>query len=810
MTILLIPCNDFDAVLLVEGSFVVPLLSSPSLPSLFVRILDDVFSPKEQPHSSLSSLQEPPQRMLASFETQTLPLCIDLMVESKMTNECSNDSRELPLPLQCLCLDTTLSMKKSAQHKPRIKKNLLASSSMLQCLTMLFLVNSMHAFQYSQNTWYAASLRHERSFLYAEGPINKNKSAQQPYTYTYATNKTKEINELQIVKDEIRKRMSSKGTDWHRTTRQLVNHMLNSADHNNKEASKLVNDAFIQITHSSFASSSWESVKFGLEIMELQVNYHSIPRAVCLQALKALNTLMRRRSGEEESCLQATAAFRILQRLCTGIGIQQNGNSQVQIVLDERDFSMVLNGFVNTGQMNMAHRVVALQLRTEHAPPLSPVTYSILIKGYGRLKDVESVNQVLEQAKMNGVDPDTIMYNSLIDAYINCDDVPKAFEIFQSLTKPRASATEQEIPLPTANLRTYNTMLKGFVKAQNMEKALALSKDMELVELWDAVTTNTLVGVAVATKNFDMAESILDKYTTKAWDSEDKRKRKSQHPNVEAYTELLSGYAKSSRLNKALATMQVMRQRGVDPNQYTYSSLIGALAKAQKIGQAKKLLSFMADSDGIPPNVVTYNALFTGMLEKSDTDNGEDEDELATAFNKSVNEALRLLGVMLKERVYPNAITIATLVDALGRCKPSRVDEAKALIDKMDADRFVARTNARVSTTLIRACAGSSDLEGALNAYRGIKEPDVIAFNALLNTFCQCGRVKMAIDVLSANLKKKKKEVDCIIPDVVTYTILISSLLEIGTAVASRGSFKLFREMKVEWSIVPDAGLVDA
>ena len=53
-------------------------------------------------------------------------------------------------------------------------------------------------------------------------------------------------------------------------------------------------------------------------------------------------------------------------------------------------------------------------------------------------------------------------------------------------------------------------MLKGFVKAQNMEKALMLSKDMEEAKMWDSVTTNTLVGVAIATNHFDMAESILE------------------------------------------------------------------------------------------------------------------------------------------------------------------------------------------------------------------------------------------------------------------------------------------------------------
>ena len=256
-----------------------------------------------------------------------------------------------------------------------------------------------------------------------------------------------------------------------------------------------------------------------------------------------------------------------------------------------------------------------------------------------------------------------------------------------------------------------------------------------------------------------------------------------------------------------------MRHRGVDPNEFTYTSIIGGLAKAGKIAQAKNLLSFMAKNDGIPPSVVTYNALFAGMLKKTDAKGETDNYEEDEAYNELVNEALRLLGVMVNAEVYPNAVTISTLVGSLGQCKPHRVEEAKALVERMDADGFVSENNLKVATNLIRAHASSSDLEGALQVYRRIPKPDVIAFNALLNTFCECGRIKMAIEILHDNLKKKKdqkKDVNCIIPDTATFTILISSLLAIGTEAASKASLKLYIQMKDQWEIAPDAGLVDA
>ena len=77
----------------------------------------------------------------------------------------------------------------------------------------------------------------------------------------------------------------------------------------------------------------------------------------------------------------------------------------------------------------MAHRVVALQERTQHAPPLTAITYSILLKGYGRLKDMNNVEMLLSHAKASEVEPDLIMVNSLLDAYINCGEWSKAKEV---------------------------------------------------------------------------------------------------------------------------------------------------------------------------------------------------------------------------------------------------------------------------------------------------------------------------------------------------------------------------------------------
>ncbi len=732
---------------------------------------------------------------------------------------------------------------------------------------------------------------------------------------------------------------------------------------------------------------------------------------------------IQRYDDEKQRKHQAIASYRILQRLCTGIGLaptttttttsssseietqteaQSNkgkktksgstnksnksnkAKSQVGQVsqhththtLDERDFNMVLNAFVNVRDMNMAHRVVALQKRCSTstvstgnssttstssstmptnadadadadantiptntmpiasaiAPPLSTVTYSILCKGYGQMKDINGVMAVHEAAKLDPTSnilptDDIILYNSFMDAYINCgpDYVHKAYDIFTSILRKHDEQMEMEMegitrkvngnssastttttttstPVAIPNLRTYNTMLKGFVQTEDYKRAMKLSERMKQYNVWDTVTTNTLVSVAVACRKFDVAESILSEHLhegviTGAGTDGNKHHhhhRRRRHPHVEAYSGLIDGYAKAGNLQKALSTMKLMKQRHIAPNEYTYTSIIYALTKVNQIQKAKDLLHYMEHKDdNVYPSVVTYNAFLNGLLDcytlkksqwEKEKENGnvyhsdQDVEDYRQECNIAYDEAMTLFrdnmmsggnsssssssnsssssssssNMDYNRIVHPNAITIAALIDMAGISYPPRLEEAKTLFHTMEEYGYLSSSSSsslssstttttsssstssassssssylRASTALIRVCGIGKDVDGAMDIYQTIHTPDIIAFNALLNALCRNGKIKMAIEVLKENAmarnnndKNKTNNKDSsselqhqhfVETDVATYSILISSLLKIGTTGASRAAFKLYKEMKREWDIFPDTGLVD-
>jgi pentatricopeptide repeat protein len=615
------------------------------------------------------------------------------------------------------------------------------------------------------------------------------------------------------------------------------------------DSSLVVDETIRLVTNRAFTSpfggqQAVERVHIGFQAIEMQLScecalskpYNTVPRWTLLRALMALTALrsndVRRMERHFPNFNPSLQAFRILQRLITGGGVRESLQPGfTNLPLDERDFSMVLNSFVNDGKMDMAHKVVALQERTEHAPPLSPVAYSILIKGYGRSHDIENVKMILSHADSNGVIADTIMLNSVIDAYVNCDCVDEATRIFNSVrysqTKDLAatrSSKEVTSSYPSAQLnqRTYNTILKGFAKVGDLTQALKLSNEMRRAGLWDDITTNTLVNAAVTASKFDIASKILRNCTSSYQPNESKTRmgnyrRGKEHPNIEAYTELLDGYGKAGMTDKAIGVLKLMQERGVEPNEITFTCAIGALARDKRISQAKKMLEYM-EKTGVRATSVTYNTFIAGLVADPPTEDDKDginnNGEAAYAqYNKFVSEALILTGKMIENRVMPNAITISVLVDAMGRCNPPRMGEAQLLVKELDKKKILPLTNERVATSLIKICGRCGDIQGASESFQMIENPDVIALNAFLDACCRVGNLKLAFNTFKEYAAKEthrstklgNRQIE---PDVITYSVLLSALFSLNTNTAAKRARILYRDMKRQ-GISADIGLVD-
>jgi len=617
--------------------------------------------------------------------------------------------------------------------------------------------------------------------------------------------------------------------------------------------------------------NSWHRVALGIELLQLQLGssdvlvapYHDLPKGVIVQALAAVTRLQERSHRDYQnshvdmidgsSFIHPDTAFRLLQRLVTGVGVRNSHRSKhftspklkskgsirskKVAPLYEVDFNRVLNIYSSTGKMDMAHRVIALQERTPHAPALSPVTYSILVKGYGKLCDAENIDMLLRHAaatdeNQNIMKPDTIFFNSLMDAYINCGQFYKAKTILMSMALNdnfvngaiNRKYTIQDLKsdknsffkfalhvCPPPNLRSYNTLLKGYAKQGLLEDALRLSEEMKTLgslsgdtgRWWDHVTTNTLVKTAVVAKKFELAQDILDDHTVAKESIRDSRRH--DHPNADAYTTLMDGYAKDGKLKQAISLLKIMEIRKMEPNEYHYSCLIGSLAREGKIDHAEKMLAYVRSTRVIDRKHqrTIYNAYISGLVKQNGRNTANAGDG---HHDKQVDKALLILREMIDQRIMPDASTVAILLDGFGNCLRPRMEEAMTLVKKLETQKIIPTNHIKVTTALIRVCASCNNLEGAITYFRRILHPDVAAVNALMDAAVRTGNDNVAIETFSRYFHG---EIPRAVPDVISFSTLIGAYLKKGTFDGSRAARELYQDMRFQRRILPDKGLVD-
>jgi len=414
---------------------------------------------------------------------------------------------------------------------------------------------------------------------------------------------------------------------------------------------------------------------------------------------------------------------------------------------------------------------------------------------------------LLRHAAASDIEPDTILFNSLMDAYITCNQLDKAQAVFDSMVLRDSTdnsgdgRSSRDFPFapqdcPPPNLRSFNILLKGLALKARWNDARKLSEEMKrVVGLWDHVTTNTLVQAAVRANDFEAAENILAENTMTVKDNKQR-----QHPNADGYTSLIEGFLKDGRLENAVATLKTMKNRNVQPNEYHYASLIGGLARQKKIVQAEKLLSHV-QAVGIAPSSqrVIYNSLISGLIHKDYVLRPDD-------FDKCVDRAVSFLRDMIGAKVIPDANTVTVILDGFGRCQSPRIVEAVTLVEKLEQEGIIAKDHSKIQTALLGVFAAAGDLKEATKCFRRIRRPDVAAVNALIDASVRCGKDKIAMDTFDFYFRGERPRIN---PDVISFTTLIGAYLNQGSLDGARIARELYHEMKFQRRLYPDKVLVD-
>eukprot|EP00897_Mesotaenium_endlicherianum_P009715 jgi/Mesen1/8772/ME000524S08067 len=231
----------------------------------------------------------------------------------------------------------------------------------------------------------------------------------------------------------------------------------------------------------------------------------------------------------------------------------------------------------------------------------------------GKRRQLDQVFQVLSSAKKERRTINLITMNAALGACVQCEDMDRAMALYKEMVKHKGVG---------ADSITYGTLLKGLGQAKRLDDAFELLERMESgtapgrPELTE-VHLNTLMNACAEAGEALRARGLLQRYRAFA---------PGQGPSTLTYNLLIKGYARSDNPLEALKLVEEMQLLGLAPQRHTYNSLILACVRGGDLEKAIDLLEEMkadgrrSNSDKLLPDVVTYTTLLKGLAEDGDLD----------------------------------------------------------------------------------------------------------------------------------------------------------------------------------------------
>lgn len=252
---------------------------------------------------------------------------------------------------------------------------------------------------------------------------------------------------------------------------------------------------------------------------------------------------------------------------------------------------MYIKLIVMLGKCKQPEKAQALfQAMVDEGCILSPESYTALLSAYSRSGLFDKAFSLLEQMKNTpDCQPDVYTYSILIKSCLHVF----AFDKVEILL----SDMENEGIKP--NTITYNTLIDAYGKAKKfaeMESTLLEMLQERKCEP-DVWTMNSTIRAFGSSGQIEMMEKCYDKF-----------QKAGIQPNIKTFNILLDSYGKSENYEKMSAVMEYMQKYHFSWALVTYNVVIDAFGRAGDLKQMEYLFRLM-QSERIKPSCVTLCSL---------------------------------------------------------------------------------------------------------------------------------------------------------------------------------------------------------
>ncbi|KAL9269020.1 Pentatricopeptide repeat-containing protein [Drosera capensis] len=406
-----------------------------------------------------------------------------------------------------------------------------------------------------------------------------------------------------------------------------------------------------------------------------------------------------------------------------------------KLVPSQVTYNTLIDGYCKVGDLEKAF-AMRERMKSENVAP-SALTFNSLLHGLCKARRMDEMDSVLEEMKSHRFAPDAFTYSTLLDGHARCGNVEAMLSLFEEVMGKGNQAREYACAallnglckegmmekadmvlekllgngMVAPNEFLYNTILKGYCLANNVEKALTIFERMDSSGLQPTrITFNTMIKKFCEMGDMDEAEEWMNKMGDKG-----------VKPSVDTYNTMIDGYGRQKMFERCFQILEEIKNRNLKPDVISYGSLINCLCQDGRLLEAEVLLRDMMAGD-IQPNVRIYNMLIVGYCNSG-----------------KVEKAFKFLDEMPSHEIMPSVVTYNALIKGL--CGKGRLHEAEDLateITNKGLNRDVITYN-----SLIQGYVGIGNVSKALELYETMKsagiKPSLQTYHPLISACAKGG-----------------------------------------------------------------------
>ena len=235
----------------------------------------------------------------------------------------------------------------------------------------------------------------------------------------------------------------------------------------------------------------------------------------------------------------------------------RDNNIEMNIIL----YTTLIKAYTKVKNLFLAYDVYNLMLSDEKVSP-NIVIHNAMLDCCVECEDVSKMNQIYELIKEkaseeldNQPQPDLITYSTVIKGYARAKNIEKVFDIYQFLNSNSTFKLDEII---------YNSILDGCAKTKNLEKALIVYSDMEKNQIKKSnVTYSILIKLYANNQQEEKALKILDEMV-----------KSNIKPGIIVYTCLIQTCLKSKKFDQAINLFEALKIDGLKPDHVIFNTIV--------------------------------------------------------------------------------------------------------------------------------------------------------------------------------------------------------------------------------------------